>query len=180
MKALAIHQTKVEAAAALQVLCASLFIGLCAQIKIPLFFTPVPISGQTLATLLVGASLGSKRGALAALLYLAEGAIGLPVWAGGAFGALCLLGPTGGYLLSYPLQVYFVGKFVEKKEKPGFVITFGALFVLCSLQLGIGTAWLANFVPENRVLMLGFTPFIPGEMLKSLLVATWIKQRREP
>ncbi|HEV8479600.1 MAG TPA: biotin transporter BioY, partial [Candidatus Eisenbacteria bacterium] len=80
----------------------SLVVAVAAQIAIPLSWTPVPITGQTLGVLLVGASLGWRRGALSLGLYLAEGACGLPVFAGGAAGVVHLMGPTAGYLWSFP------------------------------------------------------------------------------
>src|SRR3990170_4107237 len=96
------------------VIGASLFVAAAAQISVPLWFTPVPITGQTLGVLLTGAALGSRRGALALLLYLIEGAIGLPVFAGGAAGFARILGPTGGYLLALPLAAGIVGSLAER------------------------------------------------------------------
>src|ERR687886_1620838 len=90
----------------------SAFVALTAQVEIPL--QPVPITLQTLGVLFTGAVLGSRRGAVALLLYLAEGAIGLPVFAGGAAGIAYLLGPTGGYLISYPLAAGVVGWLAER------------------------------------------------------------------
>ncbi len=95
------------------VLAGSLLVALSAQIQVVLPFTVVPITGQTFAVLLVGAALGSHRGALAMVVYLAEGAAGLPVFSGGACCLPWLLGPTGGYLLSYPLVAGLVGALAE-------------------------------------------------------------------
>src|SRR5262249_61686117 len=81
---------------------ASVVTALAAQVAIPLPWTPVPITGQTFAVLLTGAVLGARRAFLAQVLYLLEGAVGLPVFAGGAAGMLKLIGPTGGYLLAVP------------------------------------------------------------------------------
>src|SRR3712207_1750584 len=92
---------------------AALFAALtaaCAWFKVPLPFTPVPITLQTLAVLLSGAMLGAYYGALSMIIYLILGAIGLPVFAGGGSGFGSLLGPTGGYLLSYPIASFVVGK----------------------------------------------------------------------
>src|SRR5690242_2913818 len=86
---------------ALLILLGSLFIAMLAQIEIRLPFTPVPITGQTFGVLLVGAALGSKRGATALLLYLIEGALGLPFFAGGASGLRILTGATAGYLIGF-------------------------------------------------------------------------------
>src|SRR5512142_2393996 len=75
----------------------SLFVALMAQVRIPLPFTPVPLTGQTLAVLVVGAALGARKGAASLVLYLLAGLIGLPVFHGGTHGAAVVLGPTGGY-----------------------------------------------------------------------------------
>ena len=96
----------------------ALFAALTAAVawfKIPLPFTPVPITLQTLIVLLSGAMLGSYYGALSMIIYIAVGAIGLPVFAGGASGIGVLLGPTGGYLFSYPIAAYVIGYMTEKK-----------------------------------------------------------------
>src|SRR3979411_2614986 len=97
---------------------ASLFVALCAQITIPLPFTPVPLTVQNFGVLLVGMLLGSKRGFAALLLYLAEGAIGLPVFNPiGPGGLVRLMGATGGFLLAYPLVAGFTGFIMERGQK---------------------------------------------------------------
>src|ERR1700729_4606730 len=89
---------------------ASLFVGLCAHISIPLPFTPVPLTVQNFGVLLVGLLLGSRRGFAALILYLAEGAMGLPVFSPGGVGGIAqLLGVTGGYLLVYPFVAVLSG-----------------------------------------------------------------------
>src|SRR3989344_7330870 len=103
---------------------AALFAALTAAVawfKIPLPFTPVPITLQTLMVLLSGAMLGSYYGALAMIIYLIVGAIGLPVFAGGSSGIGVLLGPTGGYLFSYPIAAFITGKMLEKKKLSRFL-----------------------------------------------------------
>src|ERR1700731_3896290 len=97
---------------------ASLFVALCARITIPLPFTPVPLTVQNFGVLLVGMLLGSKRGFAALLLYLAEGAIGLPVFNPiGPGGLVRLMGATGGFLLAYPLVAGFTGFIMERGGK---------------------------------------------------------------
>src|SRR5262245_27892298 len=86
-----------------------LVVAIAARIEVPLPWTPVPITGQTLGVLLVGAALGFRRGVASLGLYLAEGAAGLPVFSGGAAGAAHLMGPTGGYLWSFPFAAVLVG-----------------------------------------------------------------------
>src|SRR6202047_1265402 len=97
---------------------ASLFVALCARITIPLPFTPVPLTVQNFGVLLVGMLLGSKRGFAALLLYLAEGAIGLPVFNPiGPGGLARLMGATGGFLLAYPLVAGFPGVILGRGPK---------------------------------------------------------------
>lgn len=112
---------------------AALFAALTAAVawfKIPLPFTPVPITLQTLAVLLSGAMLGSYYGALSMMIYLALGALGLPVFAGGSSGIGALLGPTGGYLFSYPIASFVIGKMLEKKNLSKFLKYFSFFVVI--------------------------------------------------
>src|SRR3989338_4487841 len=91
--------------------------GVVAWFKIPLPFTPIPITLQTLLVLMSGAMLGAYYGALAMIVYLILGAIGLPVFAGGSSGVGALLGPSGGYLLSYPPAAFVIGLIAKKNER---------------------------------------------------------------
>ena len=101
---------------------ASLFVALCARITVPLPFTPVPLTVQDFGVLLVGMLLGSKRGFAALLLYLAEGAIGLPVFNPiGPGGLAQLMGTTGGFLLAYPLVAGLTGFFMERGPHSGTI-----------------------------------------------------------
>ena len=109
--------------------------GAIAWFTIPLPFTPVPINTQTLMVLLSGAMLGGEYGALAMLLYLLLGVIGLPVFAGGASGIGVLLGTTGGYLLSYPVAAFAVGKMMRAEKLTAFLKYFS--FVVILLLIGI-------------------------------------------
>lgn len=158
---------------AAQVVLGSTFIALCAQIKIPLYFTPVPLTIQTMAVMLIGALLGSRKGALAALCYLVQGCMGLPVFAGGAFGAIHLFGPTGGYLMGYILQAFVIGYLIEKK-----LPVFGALLTGLFLQLLLGSLFLGYFVGFESCLTLGFYPFILGEILKASSVTLFLKKMK--
>src|SRR6186997_3063281 len=91
------------------ILLGALFIAALAQVEIPLPFTPVPITGQTFGVLLVGAALGSKRGAASLTSYLGLGTLGLPFFAGGAHGLNILMGATGGYLIGFVIAAYVIG-----------------------------------------------------------------------
>jgi biotin transport system substrate-specific component len=96
------------------IITGSLLVAVMAQISIPLPPSPVPITGQTFAVLIVGAVLGSKRGAASLALYLAQGALGLPVFAEFKSGLVTLFGPTGGYLFGFVVAAYVVGLLAER------------------------------------------------------------------
>ncbi len=175
---LKINQSKAALAtlpAAVQIVLASCIIGICAQIKIPLYFTPVPLTITTCVIMLAGALLGSRKGALAVLCYLAQGWMGLPVFAGGASGLLHFMGPTGGYLIGYVVQAFVVGWLLEKKHDKSIVTISGILLASTCLEMGIGSLWLAQFVGIESCLKLGFFPFFFIEVVKALAIATLIK-----
>jgi biotin transport system substrate-specific component len=144
----------------------SLVVAVAAQIAIPLSWTPVPITGQTLGVLLVGASLGWRRGALSLGLYLAEGACGLPVFAGGAAGVVHLMGPTAGYLWSFPFVAALVGWLAEHgwDRRLWTAVTAMALGEL--MVYAFGVPWLARFVGWEHAWTAGFWPFMPGAVIK--------------
>ncbi len=151
------------------VLCGSWLIALSAQIVIPLPFSPVPITAQTFAVLLVGALGGRRLGSLSVAAYLAQGAAGLPIFAGGTSGLGRLLGPTGGYLLGFLAAAYLVGYLAER----GWTVQVGktllamalgnALIYLCGLPV------LALFLGFDKALTAGFYPFLVGDGIKILL-----------
>lgn len=159
-------------------LAGSLFVALCAQVAVPLPFSPVPLTGQTLAALLVGALLGSRRGTLSVLLYISEGLLGIPVFAGGALGLARLIGPTGGYLAGMVAGAFVVGLLAERgwDRKP---VTMALAMVIGNAAIYLfGLAWLAHFVGSGQVLAAGLLPFVPGDLLKvalatGLLPAGW-------
>src|SRR5258708_32426923 len=108
---------------------ASLFVVLCARVTIPLPFTPVPLTAQDFGVLLVGLALGSKRGFAALALYLAEGATGLPVFSPtGPGGIAQILGPTGGYLMAYPLVAASAGFVFERGARTFARAAIGGCF----------------------------------------------------
>jgi biotin transport system substrate-specific component len=153
------------------VVVASLFIAVCAQVNIPLPFTPVPLSGGTLGVLYAGALLGSRRGAAAVVLYLLEGSLGLPFFSGGAAGFVHLLGPTGGYLAGFPIGAFATGLLAER----GWDRTPGRAFLAMlagSLPIfALGLVGLSRFVPAQTLLAQGLWPFVPGDLLKSAMSA---------
>lgn len=151
----------------------SLFIALCARVTIPLPFSPVPITGQTLAVLLTGALLGSRRGSLCLLTYLAEGAIGLPVFAAGeTVGLARLVGPTGGYLAGFVAAAYVTGLLAERGWDRRVGTTLLAMLLGNIALYAFGLPWLALSVGIERALVLGLYPFFLGDLVKLALATT--------
>lgn len=153
------------------ILAGSALVALSARVAIPLPFTPVPVTAQTFAVLLVGAALGSRRGALALAAYLAEGAAGMPVFSGGGCCVAWLAGPTAGYLWSYPLAAFTVGALAERgwDRSPGRAGL--AMLAGNGLIYVVALPWLAFFVGAGQVLEAGLLPFIPGDLLKVAIAA---------
>jgi biotin transport system substrate-specific component len=153
------------------VVASSILTGLAAQVAIPLPWSPVPVTGQTFAVLLSGALLGTRRAFLGQLLYLIEGAAGLPVFAGGLGGVAVLLGPTAGYLYAFPFAAALTGSLVERSWDRRFLTMFAAMLLGSVVIFALGLAWLSRFVPTSQLLATGLLPFIPGDLVKSALAA---------
>ncbi|MBT3692153.1 MAG: biotin transporter BioY [Candidatus Marinimicrobia bacterium] len=161
-----------QSASILSIVLGSLLIVLFAQISIPLPFSPVPITGQTLAVLLVGSMLGSRRGAMAVLLYLMEGALGLPVFASMKAGSHILIGPTAGYLWGFVIASFFMGYISENgfNKNMGFSAIYCLLGTLIILMAGV--LYLSIFrIGFSEAMMIGFYPFILGGIIKSIICA---------
>lgn len=155
-------------------------IAASAQVAIPLPFTPVPITGQTFSILLVGAALGTLRGGSSSLLYVLAGSLGAPVFADGSGGLAALTGPTGGYLLAFPLAAALTGRLAERRWDRRFSSALGAMLCGNVVVYLIGLPWLAASLGTSleRTLELGLYPFVPGDVLKlylaaALLPAAW-------
>ena|SRR5712691_9902788 len=148
------------------ILAGSLSIALSAQLAFRLPFTPVPITGQTLAVLLTGALLGSRRGALAALAYLGEGLGGLPVFASGGGGLAHLTGPTGGYLGGFVLAALVTGFLAERGWDRRVGTTLLAMLLGNIVIYVPGLLWLSAFAGPDKTLGMGLYPFILGDLLK--------------
>jgi biotin transport system substrate-specific component len=159
---------------ALFVLAGSALIAIAAQIAITVPFSPVPLTMQPLAVLLVGVVLGAKRGAAAAVLYLLEGASGLPVFSQGRGGAMWLAGPTAGYLLSYPFAAFIAGWFSERGwgSSTGRAIS-GMLAALAVIYIG-GFSWLAVLTNAQVAYATGVAPFIVADIVKIALGAAML------
>jgi len=154
------------------VIGASLFVALCARVTVPLPFTPVPLTLQNFAVLLVGLVLGSRRGAIALALYLMEGALGLPVFSSGLGGVARLLGPTGGYLMAYPLAAFLSGWIAERGRK-GFNRGVTAATAGDIVLFAGGLAWLAVWTHGSwlQAANFGLYPFVFAELAKVLAAA---------
>jgi len=150
------------------VLGTSLLVALSAQIAVPLPFSPVPVTFQTLVVLLAGAVLGSRLGALSVLLYLTEGMIGLPFFAKGAAGVAYFRGVTGGYLLGFIVAAFVVGLLVEMGVGRKISTAIFAMGIGNVVIYVFGIAWLQSVlnITTSKALLLGLYPFILGDVYK--------------
>ncbi len=157
--------------AALLVLTGSLVVALMAQVRIPLPFTPVPITGQTFAVLLIGAAFGAVPGAACLALYLLEGLFGLPVFSGGASGLAALAGPTGGYLVGFIAAAYVIGRFAERGMDRRFWSAL-PIFLLGEVVIyALGVSWLALSIGWLKAIAAGLLPFLIGDAIKLVAAA---------
>lgn len=151
----------------------ALLVALLAQLRLQLPFTPVPITGQTLGVLLVGATLGARRGFLSLALYLALGVVGFPAYAGGGHGWTVLTSTTGGYLLGFVAAATLTGYVAEHRWDRHFGSAIGAMLTGNVLVYVFGIpclAWKAH-VDIATALQLGLYPFIVGDLIKVYLAA---------
>jgi len=149
----------------------ALLVALLAQVRIPLPFTPVPLTGQTFAVLLVGATLGSKRGAGSMMLYTVIGALGFPVFAGSAAGIAYLAGPTLGYLVGFVVAAFVIGKLAERGLERNLRTSLLPFFIGTLVIYAFGAGWLAILFGVEKALALGVLPFIVGDVIKLALAA---------
>jgi biotin transport system substrate-specific component len=161
----------------------SLLTALSAQVVIPMW--PVPMTGQTFAVLLTGALLGSRLGAAAMIVYLIEGATGLPFFQQGHGGLAYLLGPTGGYLVAFPAAAFVTGAFAEHGWDKRFLTAAAAMAIGSVLILLSGWAWLSVLRTPMFAFNAGVAPFLIGDIVKIALAAAvlptgWALLRRRP
>ena len=161
-----------------------------AQVRIPLGFTPVPVTGQTLAVLLAGASLGAWRGASSQLLYWLMGMVGLPFYSNGSGGWSVATGPTMGYLVGFIVAAAVVGRLAEYRHDRHLLTSVAAMTMGSMIIYVCGATWLAiNLgIPlatgEQNAISLGVTPFLVGDVIKMCLAglataSTWRFINRE-
>jgi len=161
---------------------AAAFVAVCAQIAIPLPFTPVPLTLQTFAVLLAGAALGSLRGVLAMTLYAVAGMAGVPWFAEGSSG---FSAPSFGYILGFILAAFIVGRIAEHGATRSVARTAGLMVVGNLVIYAVGVTWLkvAIDVDWATAIALGLTPFLIGDAIKiaaaaGLLPLTWTGRRK--
>lgn len=146
-------------------------VALLAQVRIPLPFTPVPLTGQTFGVLLV-AALGSKRGAASMALYIALGAFGLPVFAGGAAGLSYMTGATLGYLIGFVLAAYVVGALAERGLERSVRTSLLPFLVGTLIIYVCGVTWLTFLLGSlTKALAAGLVPFLIGDAIKLVAAA---------
>jgi biotin transport system substrate-specific component len=159
------------------VVAGSLLVAALAQVEIHLWFTPIPITGQTLGVLLVGAALGPELGAVSLLLYLAEGAIGLSFFAGAAHGwsLLALSSVFGGYLWGFAVAAALVGALARRGWDRSLRGSISAMLLGEVALYAVAIPWLAAAagVSVQKALELGLYPFVLGDALK-LFAAAWL------
>ncbi len=183
-KALPIHTNTAEQSFSLIkqtaiVICASAVIAVCARLMVPLPFTPVPLTLANFGVLLVGLTLGSKRGFAAAALYLAWGAMGLPVFASSGPGSfLQMLGPTGGYLWAYPVVAFLAG-WVAEHGTPSFTRNLVGAVAAEVVLFAAGISWLVVYTHNWRqAAFFGLYPFLFAEVSKVMVAAAGAKRLR--
>lgn len=160
----------------LRVLSASLLLAASAWVAIPV--GPVPVTMQTLAVVLLAAVGGRRLAVSATLAYLLEGALGLPVFAKGAMGLPCLVGPTGGYLLGFVGGAFVTGMLRDRLGR-GVVGTGLSMLAGHAVILASGAAWLSGFVGVRHAIALGVAPFMLDTFVKvvvGVLLATGVRK----
>jgi biotin transport system substrate-specific component len=157
-------------------LAATLVVTAAAHVSFPLWFTPVPLTLQPLAVLCVGLALGPVTGFLAMLAYLLEGALGLPVFSPIGLGGMAqIAGPTGGYLMAYPVVAFMAGAITRRFESklPRFVAAAIACTVAIAVLFVCGAGWLMSawHYTAAQAWVGGIVPFAPGEAIKIIVAA---------
>lgn len=183
---LATLTSRVETGAALRaaaVLFVAVLTAAAAQVSVPLPFTPVPLTLQPLVVLLGGAALGSRLGLTSQLLYLAAGIAGLPVFAASPAlpqGLARLIGPTGGYLMSYPIAAFVAGLLAERGFDRRYLTSVAAMAAGLLIVFAGGVSWLSVFTPGpdafRTAVGTGLLPFLAADVVKILAGAAVLPQ----
>lgn len=167
-------QNRSLTAQAFAVFFGTILLAVTSQITVPMI--PVPVTLQTLVVPLIGALYGWRLGALTVLAWLGEAMIGMPVLAGGSGSIASFIGPSAGYLVSFPIIAALCGYLAEKGWNGNHTGKALASFLLANaLCLAIGAAWLGYLFGADKALALGVTPFIIGGLLKSATATAILK-----
>ena len=162
-------KTRIFLAKAVMIITGSFLIALAAQVAIPMYL--VPVTGQTLAILLIGMTYGSRMAGCTVALYLFEGAIGLPVFANGAAGALYMFGPTGGYLAGFLIAAVTLGYLAERGMARTILSTAVTMLIGTAVIYVFGVAWLSMMIGFEKAIIHGVLPFLYGDALKAIVAA---------
>jgi biotin transport system substrate-specific component len=151
----------------------ALLLAVSAKVQVP--FYPVPMTMQTLVVLVIGATYGWRLGSATVLLYLLEGALGLPVFAGPVAGPAYMAGPTGGFLAGFLAAALVTGWLAEKGWNRGIVPILALMVVGHATIFAFGVAWLATVMPLDKAWAVGFLPFVAATLLKTALAAALLQ-----
>ncbi|NIA70060.1 biotin transporter BioY [Pelagibius litoralis] len=156
------------------VVLGTLFLAVSSYIEVPM--VPVPVTMQTFAVALVGALYGWRLGFITITAWLVQGALGMPVLAGGAAGAHHFIGPTAGYLFAFPVAGALMGWLAERGwNGRRVVLAFFGMLLSNAVCLLLGAAWLAVIIGAEQAILAGVMPFLVGALLKSALAAATLK-----
>jgi biotin transport system substrate-specific component len=153
----------------------SCFLAILSQLAIPLPFTPVPLTLQTLGVFLLGGVLGSRLATYSVLAYLAQGSCGLPVFAGGLAGPLWLFDAKAGFLISFIIAAFLIGKMIEKRPSANLLYILFSLFLGQLMISATGMAWLSFYVGLHQAFLFGVLPFLSGAAVKITSAALILK-----
>lgn len=153
-------------------LAGTLVLTLAAKTSVP--FYPVPMTLQSLAVLCIGAAFGFRLSVATLLLYLGEGLVGLPVFAGASAGPHYMIGATGGYLMGFLAAAAAIGLLVERGWARPWPLLLGAMLIGQALIYGLGLAWLASFTGLEKAIAVGFAPFALADLVKTLLACALV------
>lgn len=161
----------------IRVLAGTLFLTAASWVSVPT--QPVPITMQTYAVIVIGALFGARLGSATVIAWLIEAALGFPVLANGGAGAAVFLGPTAGYLYSFPVAAAFVGWLSDRKIDRGVVRSSLAMLAGNAINLALGVVWLAIAIGWRRAFIVGFLPFWVGGIAKAGLATATVLQLKK-
>lgn len=154
------------------VILGSIFLAVMSQIAIPLPYTAVPFTLQTLAVFILAMAQGKNKAALSVITFLGQASMGLPVIAGGIVNPLWMVGPTAGYLVGFVIAAYVVGYLIEKNYSNNWMMTACSFAVGEAIILSTGTLWLAVSFGFQTAVVVGFVPFLLNGLIKIVMATT--------